>query len=154
MTEENEVKKEPELSKVNDNLTILTNGMLSISSSVVDSIGKLHLESEKFAEKAPGQRSSQLGFLLVIAAFLLEIIQGLPTIGFEFSDTMSISMLFSGAFLVVLGGAFETFFTLKLAQMQEARAKILEQAAQTAMSQAEEVRKTSESLFSKLTGRA
>ena len=91
----------------------------------------LNEASQQFAEKAPGKRASWLGFLLVISAISVEILSALRQ-GFEFSDTTSAGMLAIGGLLVIAGGAFDTYFTVKTAQAFEARAEALERAAEEA----------------------
>jgi len=95
--------------------------------------------SQRFAEKAPGQRASWLGFILVISAISLEIVSGLRQ-GFEFSDTTSAGMLVIGGLLVVAGGAFDTYFTVKTAQAYEPQAASLERAAEEVLEEAKPAR--------------
>ena len=114
----------------------------------------LNEASERFSEKAPGQRSSLLGYLLVISAILIEVFQGIPKIGFKFNDTMSVAMLVIGGILVVFGGAFETYFNIKIANAQEARAIALENAAKDTLEQAKQVRSDGQGFLKKLVGKS
>jgi len=97
--------------------------------------------SEQFSAKAPIERASWMGFMLIFVAVSAKITQAFLKEKFDFSDGTSARMLIIGAVLVIAGAAFEVYFGLKTMQSLEARASALESQAKEAMKEAESVRK-------------
>ncbi len=108
--------------------------------------------SDDFAKKSPGRRGAYLGFLLLVATFVVEILEGFKVYGFEFSDAIAYGMLVVGTLLVMASGFFDIYFSLKLIQAKEAVAESLERSANEAMREAREVRKESRGMIAKLLG--
>ena len=137
-------------SDVDEAVKLINAGLEASVKTVTEGAIKLNEVSERFAEKAPGQRASWLGFLLIVSAVALEIFSGNNTL--EFSEITSMGMLLVGGILVVAGGAFDTYFTIKTAQAYEARATALERAAEEIVAEANKNRSDAIGMLKRLVG--
>ena len=152
-TESNQTSPEISNTDIKDALDITGKKIDDMSAALLNGAKLLNEASERFSEKAPGQRSSILGYLLVISALFAEAFQGVAALGFEFRETMSVGMLIIGSILVLIGGGYDTYFNIRIADAQEKRASALEDAAKDTMKQAQQARTEGLSFLKKLVGK-
>jgi len=122
------------------------------TTAFANGVEKINQASERFSEKAPGKRASWLGFLLIVSGVSVEVFQAFNKLGFDFSDAMALGMLTIGGVMVLFGVAFDTYFTIKIAAIEQARAESLEKAAAEVMEQAKAAREQQSSVLKKLIG--
>lgn len=93
----------------------------------------INAAAEKFADKAPGAQLGWLGFLLVFLAIVTQAIASVRVLAFD--DQFLLAMMYLGVGCVVVGGAYNTFFSIRALSALDAEIAGLEEKATSAREQ-------------------
>lgn len=110
--------------KVEENFSRLDKKFDGTIKAAEKAFNSLNEASHKFSAHSPAYRASHLGFMLLTSVLSIEVVEGFGgRIAFDFSDSISIFVLVVATVLILIGGALEVYFSIKVAEIHETRAE-------------------------------